>query len=56
MVNFLDLRLNFCFTGIIIRLPVFPVVVVSIGAYVETAEKPSQPQGFVVLFNKPISL
>jgi hypothetical protein len=42
--------------GVIIRLPVFPVVVVSIGAYVETAEKPSQPQDFVMLLNKPISL
>ncbi len=53
VVDFIYLPLDLCFLGIIIRLPVFPVVIVGIRA------EPQQPVGaefFVVLVNKPVSL
>ena len=41
MIDLLDLCLYFCFPGIIIRLPVFPVVIVCIWTDLEPAEQPA---------------
>ena len=51
-----DLLLNCCFLGIIIRLPVFPVVIISIRADSQPLQQPADSEFFMVLFNEPISL
>ena len=56
MVDFADLFLYVCLTGIIIRLPVFPVVVIGIWTDVQMAKDPAKPKLCMVLLNKSISL
>lgn len=56
VVNLSDLRLYLRFLGIVIRLPVFPVVIVSIRANLQPTQQPVQPKIFLIFFNKPISL
>ena len=50
MINLLYLRLHFCFMGIIIRLPVFPVVIVGIRADLQPPEQLTGAEFFMVLF------
>lgn len=56
VVDFFDLFLGFLFLGIIIRLPVFPVVIVGIRADPQPPQQPSDAEFLMVLFDKPISL
>ena len=56
VVNLSDLRLYLGFLSIVIRLPVFPVVIVSIRANIQPTQQPAKPKIFVIFFNKPISL
>ncbi len=56
MVNFPDLCFYSFFLGIIIRLPVFPVVVISVRADAKLPEYPADAEFSVMLLNKPISL
>lgn len=56
MVNFPDLSFYSFFLGIIIRLPVFPVVVISIRVDAKPPQQPANAEFPVMLFNKPISL
>ena len=56
VVDAADLLLNFCFLGIIICLPVLPVVIVGIRADRQPPQQPAYPEFFMVLFDKPISL
>ena len=56
VVNFSDLRLYLRFLGIVIRLPVFPVVIVSIRTNIQPTQQPAQPKIFLIFFDKPISL
>ena len=56
VVNLPDLCLYLRFLGIVIRLPVFPVVIVSIWANIQPTQQPSQPKIFLIFFDKPISL
>ena len=56
VVNLPDLRLYPGFLGIVIRLPVFPVVIVSIRANIQPTQQPAKPKIFVIFFDKPISL
>ena len=43
VVNLTDLRLYFRFLGTVISLPVFPVVIVSIGTDIQSPQQPAQP-------------
>ena len=56
MINLTDLFLNRCFLGIILRLPVFPVVVVSVRIDTQPAQKPTDAEFAMVLVDKSISL
>ena len=56
MVNFPDLLLYLLFLRIIIRLPVFPVVVISIWEDIQPAQEPADTKFFFMLVDKPISL
>ena len=56
MIYFLNLCLDFCFKGTIIRLPVFPVVVISILAYTQPSKQPANAKFIMILFNESISL
>ncbi len=56
VVDFFYLFLDFLFLGIIIRLPVFPVVIVGIRADPQPPQQPADAEFFMVLFDKPISL
>ena len=56
VVNLPDLRLYPGFLGIVIRLPVFPVVIVSIRANIQPTQQPAKPKIFLIFFDKPISL
>ena len=56
MIYFLNLCLDFCFKGIIIRLPVFPVVVISIWAYTQPSKQPANAKFIMIFFNESISL
>ena len=56
VVNLFDLFLDFLFLGIIIRLPVFPVVIAGIRADSQPPQQPADAEFFMVLFDKPISL
>ena len=40
MIDFLNLRVYFCFIGIIIRLPVFPVVIIRVWTDFKPAKEP----------------
>ena len=52
MVDFADLPLDFRFFGIIIRLPVFPVVIVGIRADPQPPQQPADAEFFLRLKNK----
>ena len=54
VVNLSDLRLYLGYLGIVIYLPVFPVVIVSIRANIQP-QQPAQTKLFLVFFNKPIA-
>ena len=56
MVDFLNLCFDFLFVGIVICLPVFPVVVVCVWIYVQPPQEPAQAKQLMILFKKPISL
>lgn len=56
MIYFLNLCLDFGFKGIIIRLPVFPVVVISIWAYTQPSKQPANAKFIMILFDESISL
>ena len=56
VVDLFNLLLGFCFSGIIIRLPVFPVVIVGIRADFQPPQQPPDAEFFMVFFNEPISL
>ena len=56
VVDIPDLLLNLCFLGMIIRLPVFPVVVISIRADSQPLQQPADAVFLMVLVNEPISL
>lgn len=56
MIYFLNLCLDFGFKGIIIRLPVFPVVVISIWAYIQPSKQPANAKFIMILFDESISL
>ena len=56
VVNLFDLFLDFLFLGTIIRLPVFPVVIVGIRADPQPPQQPADAEFLMVLFDKPISL
>lgn len=55
MVNIPDLRFCCFFLGIIIRLPVFPVVVISVWTYRKPSEKPADAKLLMIPIYKPIS-
>ena len=53
MIYFLNLCLDFGFKGIIIRLPVFPVVVISIWAYTQPSKQPANAKfKFIVMIQQ----
>ena len=54
VVDIPDLLLNLCFLGMIIRLPVFPVVVISIRADSQPLQQPADAVFLMVLVNEPI--
>ena len=56
VIDFADLILNFLFMGIVIRLPVFPIVIVRVWANAKPLKKPAQTKQFMILLNKSISL
>ena len=56
VIDFADLILNFLFMGIVIRLPVFPIVIVCVWANAKPLKKPAQTKQFMILLNKSISL
>ena len=56
MIYFLNLCLDFGFKGIIICLPVFPIVVIRIGAYTQPSKQPANTKFIMILFNELISL
>ena len=56
VVDLFDLFPDFLFLGIVIRLPVFPVVIVGIRADPQPPQQPADAEFFMVLFDKPISL
>ena len=56
VADLFNLFLDFLFLGIIIRLPVFPVVIVGIRADPQPPQQPADAEFFMVLFDKSISL
>ena len=56
VVDFRNLLLDCCFLGVIIRLLVFPVVIIGIRADPQAPEQPAGTEFFMVLVNKPVSL
>ena len=56
MVYFINLRMNRRFPGIVIRLPMFPVVVISIGMQFQPQEQPANTKIALILINESISL
>lgn len=56
MIYFPNLCLDFGFMGMIICLPVFPVVVISILAYTQPSKQPANTKFIMILFNESISL
>ena len=51
VIDAADLLLNLCFLGMIIRLPVFPVVVISIRADSQPLQQPADAVFLMVLVN-----
>ena len=56
VVDIPDLLLNLCFLGIIIRLPVFPVVIIGIRADPQPPQQPADSEFLMVLVKESISL
>ena len=56
VVDFFDLLLDLLFLGIIIRLPVFPVVIVGIRADPQPPQQPADAEFFLMLIDEPVSL
>lgn len=56
VVDIPDLLLNLCFLRIIIRLPVSPVVIISIRADPQPLQQPADSGFLMVLVREPISL
>ncbi len=56
VVDLIYLSLDFCFLGIITRLPVFTVVIVGIRADPQPPEQPAGAEFFMVLVDNPVSL
>ena len=56
MINMPDLCFYYFFLGIITRLTVFPVVVISIRADAEPPQQPADAEFPAMLFNQSISL
>ena len=56
VIDFLNLCLYFSFMGIVICLPVFPVVVVCVWTNFKPPKEPAQTKQPMILLNKPISL
>lgn len=56
VVDAADLLLNHCFLGIIICLPVLPVVIVGIRADPQPPQEPTDAEFFLMTVNKSISL
>ena len=56
VVDAADLILNLCFLGIIICLPMLPVVIVGIRADCQPPQQPADAESLMVLVNKSISL
>lgn len=56
VVDVSDLLLDFLFLSIIIRLPVFPVVIVCVGADRQPSQQPANAEFFLMVVNKSISL
>ena len=56
VVDIPDPLLDLCFLGIIIRLPVFPVVVISIRTDSQPPQQPADAEFLMVLVKESISL
>ena len=56
VVDLIYLPLDFCFLGAIIRLPVFPVVIVGIRADPQPPQEPADAEFLLMIINKSISL
>ena len=56
MVYFLNPRLNRCFPGIVIRFPMFPVVIISIRMQFQPPEQPANTKLVLILVDESISL
>ena len=56
VIDALDLLLDFRLLGMILRLPVFPVVVIGIRAEPQPPQQPAGAEFFMVLVNESISL
>lgn len=56
MVNFFNFRHNLFFLGIIICLPVFPVVVISVWTDPQPAQQPAYAKLIMMFLNEPVSL
>jgi len=56
VVDVLDLFHDCGFLSIVIRLPVFPVVVIGVWAYGKPAKQPADAKFLMVLVYEPISL
>ena len=56
MIDFMNLCLHFCFMGVIISLPVFPVVIVSVWINIQPSKQPADTECLMILVNKSISL
>lgn len=56
VIDFFYLLLYFCFLSIVIRLPVFPVVIVGIRVDLQPPQQPAGVEFLMVRINEPVSL
>ena len=56
VVDLIYLPLDFCFLGVIIRLPVLPVVIVGIRTDSQPLQQPADAEFFMVLVDETVSL
>ena len=56
VVDFICLPLDFCFLGAIIRLPVFPVVIVGIRADPQPPQQPADAEFLMMPVDESVSL
>lgn len=56
VIDFFYLFLHFCFLGVVICLPVFPVVIVGIRADPQPPQQPAGAEFLMILINEPVSL